>query len=229
MLKNLALFLLFMFNTKFARAQNLDFKNTVTIHNGVSLFNAFQGDIQANKNDTLQFQRGAFTFVPTLGGTWDGAVKQWFSIGLAMSYNNAKLSLDSVQYFKNNIGNIDIKVVRTTVAARFLLHYGNKNRFDCYSGFRVGAGIWKPILTSNVTPKTAESILNTIFVTENKDLEFGDQILERIPNKVTFVTPQFQFIIFGLRGFITENIGINGELSFGSPYFASIGLNYRFR
>lgn len=220
------LFLLFFISTK---AQNLDFKNTITIHNGASFFNLFQGDISPTQHDTLQFQRGAFSYIPTIGVTWDGAVKQWFSIGLAASYNNAKLSLDSVQYLKNTIGNIDIKVVRTTVAARFLIHYGNKNRFDCYSGFRIGAGIWKPVITSNISPKTAESILNTVFTLEDKGLKFGEGILERIPNKITFVTPQFQFIAFGLRGFLTENIGINGELCLGSPYFACIGLNYRFR
>lgn len=219
---------IFLFLSK-SKAQNLDFKNTFTLHYGASLFNIFQGNISPIQNDTLQFQRGAFSFVPTVGGTWDGAVKKWFSIGLAASYNNAKLSLDSVEYLKDNIGNIDIKVTRTTVAARFLIHYGNKNRFDCYSGFRIGAGIWKPSITSTISPKTAESILNTVFTTEDKGLEFGDGILERIPNKITFVTPQIQFIAFGLRAFITENIGVNGELGLGSPYFASIGLNYRFR
>lgn len=42
-----------------------------------------------------------------------------------------------------------------------------------------------------------------------------------------FVRPQVQVIVFGLRSYITERIGLNEELGFGSPYFASIGLNYR--
>jgi hypothetical protein len=40
--------------------------------------------------------------------------------------------------------------------------------------------------------------------------------------------PQVQLIAFGLRGYLTENIGLNGELALGSPYFASVGINFRF-
>jgi hypothetical protein len=37
-----------------------------------------------------------------------------------------------------------------------------------------------------------------------------------------------QVILFGFRGYFTENIGLNSELTVGAPHYFSIGLNYRF-
>jgi hypothetical protein len=39
--------------------------------------------------------------------------------------------------------------------------------------------------------------------------------------------PAFQVILFGIRGYITENIGLNTELAVGGPHFFSAGLNVR--
>ncbi len=209
-------------------AQNMDFKNTLTLHYGVSVFNAFNGSFSAFSGDTLQHQGGGFSRVPTLGVAWDAAVAKWFSIGVAASYNNAKLTMNQASFLNQPLGDVDIKVSRTTFAARFLLHYANKNRFDCYSGFRLGIGIWKPQVSTEITPIQAESIINAAFEGSGTTVTFGDDLINRIPNKVSFVAPQMQFILFGIRGFLTENIGVNGELAFGSPYFLSLGANYRF-
>ena len=222
-------------------AQNADFKNTFSVHYGASIFNAVKGDITGNGNpaitDSVKYSTAKFSNVPTIGIAWDHGVKKWFSIGLAASYNQGKALVNDLEVRNNKgafdkLGNFSITVPRTTVAARFLFHYGNKKRFDCYTGFRFGVGIWSVKTSGDIDKETLRKAINGIKDELNASqadaLPFIDKVESKITTKGSFVLPQVQLILFGIRGYVTEHIGINAELAAGSPYFASFGANYRF-
>lgn len=222
-------------------AQNADFKNTFSVHYGASIFNAVKGDITGKTNpgalDSIKYTSGALSNVPTIGIAWDHGIKKWFSLGLAASYNQGKASVTDLEVRNNKgtfdkLGNYSITIPRTTVAARFLFHYGNKKRMDCYTGFRVGVGIWSVKTTGNIDKETLRKAINglkdELNASQADNLPYLDKIETDIKTKGYFVLPQVQLIIFGIRGYVTEHIGINAELAAGSPYFASFGANYRF-
>ncbi len=226
-------------NTLFA--QNADFKHTLGVQYGASIFNLVKGDLSARlsstQTDSVKFTSAALSHISTIGLSYDYGVKKWFSIGLAASYNQAKASLTALE-IKNNkgvfdkLGDFSLTIPRTTVAARFLFHYGNKGKIDCYSGFRLGVGIWSVKTSGNITSeqlKRAVDELKKELPTEVVDaIPAFDDIITNIKTKPTFTFPQVQLILFGIRGYVTKNIGISAELAAGSPYAASIGANYRF-
>jgi hypothetical protein len=215
-------------------AQNEDFKNTISAHFGVSFFNFIKDDFTSKQTDSIKFSSAGLSNVPTLGIAWDYGVAKWFSVGIAGSYNQGKASVKDLEVFSKQtgkfekIGDFAVTIPRTTLAARFLFHYGNAKRFDCYTGFRVGAGLWSVKIKGDIDEEALSTAIDGI----NKELGLPEAIPIDIPNKIkgraSFVLPQVQFIPFGIRGYVTENIGINGELAVGSPYFLSIGANYRF-
>ena len=222
-------------------AQNADFKHTFSVQYGASVFNLAKGDITGKltpeQTDSIKFSSAKFSHIPTIGITWDYGVKKWFSIGIAASYNQAKAAVTALEVRNNKgtfdkLGDFSLTVPRTTVATRLLFHYGNKGRIDCYSGFRLGVGIWSVKTSGNITSeqlKRAVDELKKELPTEVVDaIPAFDDIITNIKTKPTFTFPQVQLILFGIRGYVTKNIGISAELAAGSPYAASIGANYRF-
>lgn len=216
-------FLLFAFG---AIAQNQDYQNVVSVQSGVSLFSPFRGTItgsQESSDTTVSFSSGNASNFPQINIAYDRGINKWFSIGGAVSYNKGSMDLKNVVYKKTeNLGDVKLNVSRITIGARALFHYGNANRVDMYSGVRLGVGIWGVNASSSAVDGKLDEVFN----------EAGGSGIWRtvLGNKLRggFVMPQVQVILFGLRGYITESIGLNGELAVGSPYFASIGINYRF-
>jgi hypothetical protein len=90
---------------------------------------------------------------------------------------------------------------RTNLGARFLLHF-HRDAFDFYSGIRVGFSSWS--INSDID-NSAFAALNTF-----------DGILFSA-----------QLIPLGIRGYLTENIGVSLETGIGAPHFLSLGVNYR--
>ncbi len=78
------------------------------------------------------------------------------------------------------------------------LHYGNKERFDLYSGVRLGWLFW----------------VNSIESESGKFDLFDDIITSR---------PFFGLTAFGARVYPTENIGLNFELNLGAPNIIGFG------
>jgi hypothetical protein len=214
--------LLFTFG---AFAQNGDYKHVISVQSGASLFSPFRGSVTSSQeisDTTVSFSSGKMRNFPQLNVAYDYGVNQWFSIGGAVSYNKVSLDLKDVKYNKTeNLGDVNLNVSRVTFGARALFHYGNANRMDMYSGVRLGVGIWTARVSSNSLDNKLDEVLK----------EAGGSGIWRslLGNRIKGSFPMFQaqVILFGLRGYITENIGVNGELSVGSPYFASIGINYR--
>ncbi len=217
-------------------AQNADFKNNINVHLGASLFSAFNANLEGVANDSVKFSSAGLSNVPTIGLAWDYGVSRRFSIGIAGSYSQAKISANDLEVRNKNtggfdkLGNFAITVPRTTFAARFLLHYGNKGKIDCYSGLRLGVGLWSVKLAADLDPEVLTRVVDG--VEEELDLPAGQELpaflTDKVKAKVPFVLPQVQLIVFGLRGYVTNNIGLNFELAAGSPYVAALGLNYRF-
>lgn len=207
-------------------AQNEDYQHVVSVQSGVSLFSPFRGTVKPSNepaDTTVSFSSGKMQNFPQLNIGYDYGVVKWFSIGGAVSYNKVGLDLKDVTYNKKEkLGDVTLNVSRLTLGARALFHYGNTNRIDMYSGVRLGVGIWTVKVSSSALDDKLDEVLK----------EAGGSGLWRslLGNRVkgSFPMLQAQVILFGLRGYVTENIGINGELSVGSPYFASIGVNYRF-
>jgi hypothetical protein len=222
-------------------AQNADFKNTFSVHYGASIFSRVKGDITGNGStaaaDSTKYTSAGFSNIPTIGIAWDHGVRKWFSIGLAASYNQAKASVKDLEVRNNKgtydkLGDFSITVPRTTLAARFLFHYGNKKRFDCYTGFRFGVGIWSVKTSANIDRdilrRAIDGIKEDLKAEGLEDIPYFNKVDNAIKTGGSFVLPQAQLILFGIRGYVTEHIGINGELAVGSPYVLSLGANYRF-
>lgn len=213
-------------------AQNADFKNNINVHLGGSLFSLFNANLEGLANDSIKFTSAGLSNVPTIGFAWDYGVSRRFSIGVAGSYSQAKVSTTDLEVRNKNtggfdkLGNFAITVPRTTFAARFLLHYGNKGRIDCYSGLRLGVGLWSVKLAADLDPEVLTRVVDGVEGELGQDLPAF--LTDKVKAKVPFVLPQVQLIVFGLRGYVTNNIGLNFELAAGSPYVAALGLNYRF-
>lgn len=130
------------------------------------------------------------------------------SVGAAVSYQQFGIDFKDYNYqVGNTIQTASFKatLTRTQIGARILFHFYNEKRLDCFSGVRIGPTIWQ-VGVSYPDPSISQDDLFKI-----KGGFIGVQVL-----------------YFGLRGYFTENFGMNFELAVGSPYFASAGLNFRF-
>lgn len=204
-------------------AQNEDYRHVVSAQSGVSLFSFFRGNLQGSTIDTtVRFSSGRASNFPQLQVAYDYGITKWFSIGGAVSYNKVTTTLNDVTYNRTeNLGNVSLGVSRLTLGARALFHYGNANRIDMYSGVRLGVGIWGVNVSSSIVNDRIDPLLRSVG---------GSGLWRRILGRdvgVGWAALQAQLIAFGLRGYVGERIGINGELGLGSPYFMSLGVNYR--
>jgi hypothetical protein len=189
-------------------AQNADYRSTISVTAGANIF-----QIIARLDDPISDSLGGevkLKATASYGLNYDYGVNNWFSIGLATGFNRISLNSPNIEVDKGDgtvyTGPIDLKVTRTNIALRPLFHYGNKGRIDMYSGLRVGLNIWSVKLT-------ADEALNP------------DDVSGRLSS--AGLTPNFQIIPFGLRGYITPNIGLGFEFGIGGPHYAALQLNYR--
>ena len=205
-------------------AQNMETRNTFTLSSGRSLFAAARKT--AIPNDTLKFTDGKVHASPTIQGTWDFAVNDWLSVGLAASYNQATVAFNDITIKKitsKPIGNASAKVARTSLAARVLFHYG-KGKFDLYSGGRLGVGLWYGKVGATINDALFTDLLSTVGIGNN----FITSRLNGKKLRGGFALPQVQVIPFGMRYYITDNLGVNGEVAIGAPYYVNLGASYRF-
>ena len=145
---------------------------------------------------------------PALQISGDYYVDPKFSVGAAVSYQQFNINLNHWKYLDEitsqyTIVDFSTKVTRTQIGARALFHFYNKKKLDMFSGLRFGPTIWKA--TTNSPDPKYEAL---------GSLQGG-----------AFAV---QLIVFGLRGYLTDNIGLDFELAVGSPYYASAGINCRF-
>ena len=195
--------------TTFSYAQSADHRSTISATAGLNafqFFNLVDGALSDSLGTEVKIKATG-----SYGLTYDYSVVNWFSIGLAAGFNTISLDAPNVEIERDNgdiyNGAIEMRATRTNIAIRPLFHYGNKGRIDMYSGLRIGASIWtgKVVADSDLTPE---------------DLD--------LPGfRGTGAALGFQFIPFGLRGYVTENIGLGFELGVGPIHYAALQLNYR--
>jgi hypothetical protein len=206
-------------------AQNMDHRHTFTAHAGVNVLNVISAaaddlkpsDIDLEDGATINFTRVDVGSVPTLNLTYDFAINKWFSVGASVGHNRFKMDFTNLD-FKNPegervTGNGGFSVGRTSINFRPLFHYGNSARLDMYSGFRVGFSIWGA--------RAIGDLQGTDINNQLEDINIGGL-------RNAAILPQFAITLFGLRGYFTEHFGLGFEINAGSPYFISMGANYRF-
>ena len=187
----------FMFN---ANAQDSEGASVATVGLGYSFFN------NIIKNSLETYSDVEVKSVPTIALTYDFALTDNFSIGVAGAFQNVSGEFTN-QYIDQNF---DIqteiattKVSRLNIALRPLFHYGDGDRLDLYSGIRVG------YLIRNVETETNDELLNVL-----GDLDGNRFALGLVP--------------FGMRYFFTDNLGVNMDIQIGTPYVVSGGIAFTF-
>ncbi len=190
-------------------AQNEDYRSTASLNVGTNAFNLFKGLIVA-VNEELG-GKTTMTATPSFALGYDYAVKPWLSIGGQAAFNSFVINTDRIEDSagKTQIGDLKVAASRIPIQARLLFHYGNSGKLDMYSGFSAGVSIWNAKATGSL-------------VTTYDGLE--DNPFRGVKGGVNGTG---QLILFGIRGYVTDNIGIGFESALGAPYFASLQLNYR--
>ncbi|MEM8528827.1 MAG: hypothetical protein AAGG68_29600 [Bacteroidota bacterium] len=146
---------------------------------------------------------------PAFQIAYDYGVAKWFSIGIGASYQRLGFDFTDFTYTDengqvNDIGDLNINANRLNLTLRPLFHYGNSDKIDMYSGFRVGITNWRlGFDTSN--PNLEEDLKDSPF--------FG-------------IVPTAQLIPFALRAYLSENFGLSFELGIGAPHAIALGVNY---
>lgn len=151
--------------------------------------------------------------IPVIVGNADYGITNVFSLGVSYAYQSFSIRFTDVPYSSDTTGTWKDKLTRTNAGIRILFHTNpSKNEnddgtgFDLYGGLRIGYKNWS-YKTGNTNP---------------------DYIVNEVYESLSFFRsrPTVQ-ILGGARYFFTPNLGINGELSIGAPYFAMIGINYK--
>lgn len=135
---------------------------------------------------------------PAIQLSYDYALTDHLSLGGGLSYQRFKLSYTD---YGDNMENFDARLSRFNIAIRGLVHYGGQENLDMYSGLRLGLTNW------------------------SADVGTDDPNFK--PPKTDGVTFGPQLILFGIRGYVAGNLGVNAELGVGGPHFFSLGLQYR--
>jgi hypothetical protein len=204
-------------------AQNLDFRNNVSFSSGRSLFSSLRGT-NATPSGDLKFTDGKVKATPTFQLAYDFQVNNWFSIGVAGTYNQATISFTDVKYLNKVIGTANAKVSRTGLSIRPLFHYG-KGKLDLYSGGRLGVGFWYGKIGTNVDDALFSDLLSSIGVDTPG---FITSRLSATNLRGGFPLPQVQLIPIGAKYYFTDNFGAHLETGLFGAYYVTIGADMRF-
>ena len=141
------------------------------------------------------------------------------SVGAVIAYQNIYLDLLPLS---GQTSGISFHLNRLNVSLHTEYYVVQKNKFDLYLGGKLGVNSWwGKISFSELKDYIAEIIPFQFIVDDiNKNL---------IPSNENFhsIAISYQFTA-GADYFFTKNIGLKGELAFGSPYWLNLGLNVRF-
>ncbi len=211
MQKLMAAIILLVGTFHLAEAQSEDYKSNAAISVNYSLtgtvLNAF---IEAAELSSTNVGRKS---IPSLQLTYDFGVTNFLSIGIAASYEKIGFDVSDYSYtnadFETITENYTSSFTRTSIALRPLFHYGNMDKVDMYSGLRI-------------------QFFNNQYATDSTDPSNDDQGITdtygfNLGNKIGV-----GIVAYGIRYFITDNIGIGWELNIGRPYLTNLSVNARF-
>lgn len=148
------------------------------------------------------------TKTPVIIGGLDYGLSDRFSLGAVYTYQGVTVKYNTYETTDVN-GNIitvsgDFKdrLTRQSIGIRPLFHFGDNDDLDMYAGARFSYVFW------NYNSDRTDVNVNDLFKL------FGSPI-----------KPQ---ALFGMRYFVTENVGLGTEFAIGATYFISVGLHARF-
>ena len=215
--KNLLL-LLFLGLTLGVSAQNSDYRNTYSANAALNGWQIIA--LTDNFIDADSVIGGYAKASGTFGLSYDYAFAKWFSLGLQGTWNKGRVGADNLTIHvkdKTYTGMAELELRRLHVGARPLFHYFNSNRFDWYSGFKVGITYIKTSVNVGTDDLSDREVLDALLG--------NNWFLNR---SYRGVRPTFQFIPVGMRAYITEHIGVGFETAIGPTYYLSGQLTYRF-
>lgn len=200
-------------------SQNEEYKHVGSASAGIS----FTG-IALNLVDAAILDNSSFKVenTPALQLTYDYGIKKFFSLGVAVDYQ--KFNIDAENFTYKNIdgieqtGSFGADFSRLNMVLRPLFHYANNDDLDLYSGFRIG-------FTNNKF--NAKSTIDNSIIEDFGIDDLGIDFLNILPLK-NITTPSFAFTAFGLRYYVTDNIGAGFEINIGAPYITALNINARF-
>jgi hypothetical protein len=190
----------FVFN---AQAQKSEGTSVATLGLGYSLVNnLFKAGLETYPEITV-------TSVPTIAVTYDFALTDNFSIGVAGAYQSIGGEINNTYTDGNQVEQTELAKAnysRMNIAIRPLFHYGNSDKLDMYSGLRVGY-LFKTLTVDSDDP----------------DAQIEDDLNDFVGNRFSL-----GLVPFGMRYFFTDNIGINMDIQIGTPYVVSGGIAFQF-
>lgn len=147
---------------------------------------------------------------PAIQFNYDYGLVKWLSLGAGVSYQRLGFDFTDFNYTdgggqSNQVGDLNIDANRLNLTLRTLFHYGNSDKIDMYSGFRLGITSWG--LNVDASDPDVEDDLQT--------------------SPFAGIVPTGQIIPFALRAYLNENLGISFELGIGAPHAIALGVNYR--
>jgi len=146
--------------------------------------------------------------------TADYKINRRFSVGVAFSHQRLSISGNGFTFTDNEdaIRSEDFRArfKRTQFAVRPLIHFGNSEKVDIYSGLRIG------ILSRGFSGFEAENIDG-----------LSDAFLGLLGKGFSGTRPSLSLTLAGLRYYFTDNIGAGIELNAGAPYLINFGVSVK--
>jgi hypothetical protein len=212
-MKKIQFLLLSVLLSTIAIAQNQENEKVIGLNAGLSWTAVIFNNLNA-ENINLEIERanvsvGSFNAYagPAVGLTFDYGITNVFSLGALVSRQS--ITGDIGQYSWPDLnGNqrtesISFRNARNNISLIPRFHYRTENeKLDMYSGFRLGFTFWN--IEVNAT-----------------DPNFD------ILDKFAPSRPTAGIIPFGLRYYMSDDLGVNFETAIGSPYVFSVGAQYK--
>ena len=181
-------------------AQNDDYKSTINVNAGFSLVGGLFNAVATTSGTSNTYA------LPAIQLNYDKGIEKWFTIGAGVSFQTMGIEYTDYLTSTGATENFKASFNRLNVAFRAMFHYGNGGNVDMYSGLRMGMTNW------GVSSDSSDPLY--------------DPETELAASSGFNFSPQL--VLFGIRGYFNENLGLNMELAAGSPHFLSIGATYRF-
>jgi len=204
MKKNIFIFILTLLSLNLF---SQDYKHKISANVGTSLWGTTTNLLNSIN---LEFINKSYAS-PVFQLGYSAKLSPIFSLGVAVSHQKFNFN---ITFADKNITNADILIKRSNVGIRGLFHYLDNNVIDLYSGGRVGLTVWK----INANAEALDNFLNSY----DFNLPFNTDY------SMLGTALSFQLVLFGADFYITKNIGINTEINLGTPYYSTVGLNYKF-
>jgi len=185
--------------------RSLKHKVLVSVGTGYSTILSYVYDVSSEDERSKPISQSL-----VYNGTIDYGITDSATIGIAVAYQSAiaypsYIYYEGVNSLKTQYPNTE-HFTRLNTSVRALYRFLSKRNYELYTGVRAGLSFWTDMIVANP---------NAPYVYQAPTLKANHVVL-----------PSFQVPI-GIRVFM-GSIGLHFEAAIGTPYFAEIGLTYKF-